>query len=95
MSICELKGVSKSYGSGNNITPVLKNVNLSVEEGEFVAIVGFSGSGKTTLISLLAGLLEADDGSLLFKGKPIQGTCLLYTSPSPRDLSTSRMPSSA
>ena len=48
-------------------------IDLEVEEGEFVAILGFSGSGKTTLISLIAGLIEPDEGEVLFKGKPIDG----------------------
>ncbi len=65
----ELQGLSKSYGA----TPVLKDINLKIKEGEFVAIVGFSGSGKTTLISLMAGLLQADDGAVLRHGKPIDG----------------------
>jgi putative spermidine/putrescine transport system ATP-binding protein len=62
-----LEGVSRSYG-GN---PVLKDVSLTVEEGEFVAIVGFSGSGKTTLMSLMAGLITPDGGRILFRGKPV------------------------
>jgi nitrate/nitrite transport system ATP-binding protein len=69
----ELKGVSKSYGTGAQRTEVLKDINLQIKEGEFVAIVGFSGSGKTTLISLMAGLLQADEGALLRNGKPIEG----------------------
>lgn len=69
----ELKGVGKGYGTGARRTEVLNNINLRIEEGEFVAIVGFSGSGKTTLISLMAGLIEADTGELLCKGKPIEG----------------------
>ncbi len=44
---------------------MLHDINLRVEPGEFVAIVGFSGSGKTTLISLLAGLISADSGEVL------------------------------
>lgn len=71
MPILELKSVSKSYGSGAERTNVLKNISLSVQEGEFVAIVGFSGAGKTTLISLMAGLVEADSGEVLFRGKPV------------------------
>lgn len=67
----EVKNVSKSYGSGTHKTNVLRDINLSIQEGEFVAIVGFSGSGKTTLISLLAGLIKADEGSVLLKGKPV------------------------
>lgn len=69
----ELNNVCKSYGSGANVTPVLKDLNLHIEEGEFVAIVGFSGSGKTTLISIIAGLIEADSGEVLKEGKPITG----------------------
>ena len=73
MPICEIKGLCKSYGSGNQITPVLKDINFSIEEGEFVAIVGFSGSGKTTLISSIAGLIKPDKGEILFQGKPVTG----------------------
>ena len=64
------KNVSKSYGSGARHA-VLSDVNLSIEEGEFVAIVGFSGSGKTTLISTIAGLITPDSGEILLKGKPV------------------------
>ena len=69
----ELEGVGKSYGTGAQRTEVLKDINLRIREGEFVAIVGFSGSGKTTLISLMAGLLQADAGKVLRNGKPIDG----------------------
>lgn len=69
----ELKGVGKGYGAGARRTEVLNDINLRIEEEEFVAIVGFSGSGKTTLISLMAGLIEADTGELLCNGKPIEG----------------------
>ena len=68
MGILELKGVSKGYGS-----PVLKRLDLSVEEGEFLAVLGFSGTGKTTLINLLAGLELPDQGEVLFRGQPISG----------------------
>jgi nitrate/nitrite transport system ATP-binding protein len=73
MSLLHLSGVAKSFGEGAQKTPVLSNVELRVDEGEFVAIVGFSGTGKTTLISLIAGLLAADEGTLQFDGKPITG----------------------
>ena len=71
MPMLELNSVSKSYGSDEAKTYVLKNVSLKVEEGEFVAIVGFSGSGKTTLISLMAGLTAPDSGEVLFRGKRV------------------------
>ena len=69
MAILELKGVSKSYGS----TDVLRGIDLTIAEGEFVAIVGFSGSGKTTLVNLMGGLAEPDTGEVLFRGKPVRG----------------------
>jgi nitrate/nitrite transport system ATP-binding protein len=70
MSLLELKNVSKKFGSGSLVTEVLRSVDLVVEEGEFVAIVGFSGSGKSTLVNLLSGLLTPDRGEVLFKGNP-------------------------
>ncbi len=70
--IIELKHVSKSYGSGDGVTHVLADVNLSIRDGEFVAILGFSGSGKTTLISTIAGLVVPDSGEALMKGEPIR-----------------------
>ncbi len=73
MPILEINGLSKSYGSGANTTSVLDNINLSIEDGEFVAIVGFSGSGKTTLMSAIAGLISGDKGEILFKGKAVAG----------------------
>jgi nitrate/nitrite transport system ATP-binding protein len=67
MPILELKGVAKSYGA----TTVLKNIDLAIEDGEFIAIVGFSGSGKTTLVSLMAGLTAPDQGSITLRGQPV------------------------
>ncbi len=72
MPFLELHNVSKRYGS----TEVLRDVNLSIEEGEFVAIVGYSGAGKTTLISMIAGLLKPDRGTVKLRGE-------IITEPSP------------
>ncbi|WP_200882566.1 ABC transporter ATP-binding protein [Methylobacter sp. BBA5.1] len=69
--LLELKQVSKSYGSGKDKISVLKDINLDIKAGEFIAIVGFSGSGKTTLVSMIAGLIEADCGDVLKHGRPI------------------------
>ena len=69
--LLELKNVCKFYGEGKDRTSILKNINLDIRAGEFVAIVGFSGSGKTTLISLIAGLIQADSGLLLKQGQAI------------------------
>lgn len=72
MPIIEVKSVSKSYGNETSRTRVLNAASLRVDEGEFLAIVGFSGSGKTTLINLMAGLVAPDAGEVLFKGRPIK-----------------------
>lgn len=71
MAIMQLKNVAKRYESQSSEVDVLSNINLDVEDGEFVAIVGFSGSGKTTLISLMAGLEEPSSGEILFQGEPV------------------------
>jgi len=68
MPLLQLNHVCKRYGA----TQVLDDVNLSIEEGEFVAIVGFSGSGKTTLISTIAGLVAPDGGEILLNGQPVR-----------------------
>lgn len=73
MAHIELRNVSKSYGTGKDKVEVLRNINLTIEEGEFVAIVGFSGSGKTTLINLISGLEFPDEGEVLYKGEPVTG----------------------
>ncbi|MBR9971014.1 ABC transporter ATP-binding protein [Magnetospirillum sulfuroxidans] len=69
MAILELKGVGKSFGRTN----VLAGIDLAIEEGEFIAILGFSGSGKSTLVSLMAGLSQPDQGEILLHGKKITG----------------------
>ncbi|MHA7065136.1 ABC transporter ATP-binding protein [Azospirillum argentinense] len=69
MAILELKTVAKSYGG----TEVLRGIDLSIAEGEFVAIVGFSGAGKTTLVNLMGGLAAPDAGEVLFRGTPVRG----------------------
>ena len=74
MAYLELNNIYKTYGQGDNETEVLSNINLKIEEGEFVAIVGFTGSGKTTLVNLINGLLEPTSGEVLFKGEPVSGT---------------------
>ena len=73
-TILSLKGVTKSYtGQSGTVTNVLDGIDLDVEEGEFIAILGFSGAGKTTLISTVAGLVEPDAGEIRLRGAPIDG----------------------
>ncbi|WP_288954778.1 ABC transporter ATP-binding protein [uncultured Polaribacter sp.] len=74
MAYLELKNIYKTYGQGTDETEVLSNINLKIEEGEFVAIVGFTGSGKTTLVNLINGLIQPTSGEVLFKGEPVVDT---------------------
>ena len=73
MAFIELSGVCKGYGSAEKRTYVLEDVNLSIEKGELVSIVGYSGAGKTTLVSLLAGLIKPDQGTVKVDGKIVTG----------------------
>lgn len=73
MTILEVKGLKKTYTTrfGGNQVQALTNVNFSVEEGEYVAIMGESGSGKTTLLNLLASLDRPTSGQILLDGKEL------------------------
>jgi nitrate/nitrite transport system ATP-binding protein len=73
MSILTFTNINKGFGVGTDRTEVLRDINLEVEEGEFVAILGFSGTGKSTLMNLIAGLEAPDSGEVAFKGTPITG----------------------
>lgn len=72
MSFLELDNVSLGFGPATRRAEVLHDVNLRVEENEFVAIIGFSGSGKSALMSLLAGLQKPDRGEVRLRGRVIE-----------------------
>jgi len=72
-SFLKLENVSKSFHTSTGTTCVIKDVNLDIKEGEFVAVLGYSGSGKTTLINIVAGLTTPDSGSATLEGQTIQG----------------------
>jgi len=61
----DIKNISKHFNQGKNTIQVLSDVNLSIESGEIIALLGKSGSGKTTMLSLMAGLERPDNGSIL------------------------------
>lgn len=67
----ELKNISKSFTVLNDVMPVFKDFSMTVEEGEFVSIVGSNGSGKTTLLNLVSGTLKPDEGRIILDGKDI------------------------
>ena len=71
MSLIEVKNLSKVYGSGEAEVTALKNIDLNIEQGEFVAIVGPSGSGKSTLLHLLGGVDKPSSGEVIIKGESI------------------------
>ena len=72
MEILKATDLKKSYGKGDTLVNALGGVSLSVEKGEFVAIVGTSGSGKSTLLNMLGGLDHPDSGTVLIDGNNLQ-----------------------
>jgi len=70
-AIVEIRNLSKSYRRGNLILPVLHDITLNIDEGEFMALMGPSGSGKTTLLNLIAGIDKADSGTINVDGVDI------------------------
>ena len=71
MSVIEVNNVSRSFNNGKQTTEVLKNISLTVEEGDFVSIMGPSGSGKSTLLYLLGGLDQPTEGSVSINGRDL------------------------
>ncbi|MNO23589.1 Lipoprotein-releasing system ATP-binding protein LolD [compost metagenome] len=73
MAVLSAVNLSKHYGKGSNLVKALNGINVEVENGEFIAIVGTSGSGKSTLLHMLGGLDRATDGQVIIDGKNIFG----------------------
>ena len=73
MDILQAKDLKKIYGSGSNAVRALDGVDMNVEKGEFVAVVGSSGSGKSTLLHMLGGLDRPDSGQVVVDGTELSG----------------------
>ena len=71
MEILRCEGIKKVYGTGNSRVAALQNIDLSVEKGEFVAIVGASGSGKSTLLHILGSVDKPTEGKVIVEGTDI------------------------
>lgn len=73
-NVLEIKNLSKSFEDSNGTVKALEEINLSIEKGEFITIVGQSGCGKSTLLRLISGLDKEYDGEILFEGNKVKGT---------------------
>ncbi|RDY23228.1 ABC transporter ATP-binding protein [Romboutsia maritimum] len=71
MNIIKVENVCKSYGQGEGKVDALKNINLSIKKGEFIAIVGKSGSGKSTLLHMMGGIDKVTSGKVSINGKDL------------------------
>jgi nitrate/nitrite transport system ATP-binding protein len=71
--LIEIRGVSKSFETNGKVRHVLDDINLAVEQGEFISIVGFMGCGKSTFLNIAAGLLSADKGQVMVGGESVDG----------------------
>ncbi|SMD11836.1 ATP-binding cassette domain-containing protein, partial [Tropicibacter naphthalenivorans] len=71
-NLIDIKGVTHAYKTPKGLLPVLDNLNLSVPEGEFAAVVGPSGCGKSTLTRLVAGLMKPDHGEVWLHGERVK-----------------------
>ena len=71
MKILQTENLKKYYKTGENVVKAVDGVNLEVERGEYLAIVGKSGSGKSTLLHLIGGLEKPTEGEIYYSGKPL------------------------
>lgn len=68
----EIKGIRKSFGTGDSRVDVLKGLNLEIEKGEFCVLLGPSGSGKSTLLNIIGGIDVADEGSIIIEREQLE-----------------------
>ncbi|MGB9633788.1 MAG: ATP-binding cassette domain-containing protein, partial [Chloroflexaceae bacterium] len=72
-ALVEVRGVAQRYGRGEKRFTAVENINLSIREGEFVALLGPSGCGKSTLLRIITGLNEPSEGAVLYRGEALRG----------------------
>ena len=68
----EIRGIKKSFGTGDSCVNVLKGLYLNIEKGEFCVLLGPSGSGKSTLLNIIGGIDGADEGSITIEGERLE-----------------------
>ena len=68
----EIRGIKKSFGTGDSRVNVLKGLDLNIEKGEFCVLLGPSGSGKSTLLNIIGGIDGADEGSITIEGERLE-----------------------
>ena len=68
----EIRGIKKSFGTGDSLVNVLKGLDLDIEKGEFCVLLGPSGSGKSTLLNIIGGIDGADEGSITIEGERLE-----------------------
>ncbi|MFD3165535.1 ABC transporter ATP-binding protein [Herpetosiphon sp. NSE202] len=70
--LLEISGVGKNYPSGQGQINILREIDLTIQSGEFISFIGHSGCGKSSLLNMIAGLTSISTGTMVFDGKPIQ-----------------------
>ena len=70
-TIIEMKNIRKNFGKKDAKVEALRGMDISINEGEMVAIMGKSGSGKSTLLNIIGGMMSMDEGEYIYKGKPV------------------------
>lgn len=76
----QVENLNRTFHQAGNVVPVLKEINLEIQQGECIVLKGVSGSGKTTLLSLIAGLDKPSSGKILIEGEPISKLPDLFAS---------------
>ena len=72
-TIIRLENISKSYSQGDTVIPVIENLNVTIQEGKFISVIGPSGSGKSTLLNVIGLIDTADSGDIFFFNENLKG----------------------